>query len=89
MQNSEEEVVRAPKHNDHVGRKGYRIEPPPAGQDAMQMSGIFIISTAGQIELPYYFDHIADHPPLDLLLSGVFSTRWDRPFDGPVGAGND
>jgi peroxiredoxin len=71
------------------GKKGYRIEPPPPGQDAMQMSGIFIISTAGRVELPYYFDHIADHPGLDLLLSGVFSTRWDQPFDGPVGAGND
>ena len=67
------------------GRKGYRVEPPPAGQDAMQMSGTFIISRAGRIELPYYYDHIADHPPLDLLLNGVLSSRWDQPFDGPVG----
>ena len=51
------------------------------------MSGTFIISTQGRIELPYYYDHIADHPPLDLLLSGVLSTRWDQPFDGPVGTG--
>jgi peroxiredoxin len=68
-------------------KKGYQVEPPPAGQDSMQMSGTFIISRKGLIELPYYYDHIADHPSLDLLLSGVLSTRWDQPFDGPVGAG--
>jgi peroxiredoxin len=66
-------------------KKGYRVEPPPAGQDAMQMSGTFIISREGRIELPYYYDHIADHPPLDLLLSGVLSTPWGQSFDGPVG----
>jgi peroxiredoxin len=68
-------------------RKGYQVEPPPEGQDAMQMSGTFIISPQGKIELPYYYDHIADHPPLDLLLNGVLSSRWDQPFDGPVGPG--
>lgn len=68
-------------------RKGYQVEPPPPGQDAMQMSGTFIISRQGKIELPYYYDHIADHPPLDLLLSGVLSSRWDQPFDGPIGPG--
>jgi peroxiredoxin len=68
-------------------KKGYRVETPPAGQDAMQMSGTFIISQQGRIELPYYYDHIADHPPLDLLLNGVLSTRWDQPFEGPVGSG--
>jgi peroxiredoxin len=67
-------------------KKGYAIEPPPPGQDAMQMSGTFIISRQGKIELPYYYDDIADHPPLDLLLSGVLSTRWDRSFDGPLGS---
>jgi len=67
------------------GKKGYKVEPPPAGQDAMQMSGVFIINRAGRVELPYYFDHIADHPPLDLLLTGVLSTSWDKPFDGPIG----
>ncbi len=66
-------------------KKGFTVEMAPAGQDAMQMSGTFIISRAGRIELPYYYDHIADHPPLDLLLSGVLSTRWDQSFDGPVG----
>ncbi len=68
-------------------KKGYAVEPPPPGQDAMQMSGTFIISTSGHIELPYYYDHIADHPPLDLLLSGVLSTNWNQPFNGPVGPG--
>ena len=68
-------------------KKGYNVEMPPEGQDAMQMSGTFIISKAGRIELPYYYDNIADHPPLDLLLSGVLSTRWDQSFDGPVGSG--
>lgn len=68
-------------------RKGYAVEPPPPGQDAMQMSGTFIIGTNGRIELPYYYDHIADHPPLELLLNGVLSTKWDKPFDGPIGPG--
>lgn len=66
-------------------RKGYRVEAPPEGQDAMQMSGTFIISREGKIELPYYYDHIADHPPLELLLSGVLSTRWKDAFEGPLG----
>ena len=70
-------------------QKGYRVEPPPPGQDAMQLSGIFIISRDGLVELPYYFDNIADHPPLELLLSGVLSTRWDHTFNGPVGPGVD
>jgi peroxiredoxin len=70
-------------------KKGYKVEPPPPGQDAMQMAGIFIISKEGRIELPYYFDHIADHPSIGLLLDGVLSTHWDRPFDGPIGPGVD
>ena len=68
-------------------KKGYQLEEPPAGQDAMQMSGTFIISRNGQVMLPYYYDHIADHPPLELLLDGVLTTDWDAPFDGPVGPG--
>lgn len=66
-------------------KKGYPVDPPPPGQDAMQMSGTFIIGKDGRIVLPYYYDNIADHPPLDLLVSGVLSTRWDKPFDGPIG----
>lgn len=66
-------------------KKGYKVEPPPAGQDAMQMSGIFIINQSGRIVLPYYFDNIADHPTIDLLLSGVLSTGWDKDFNGPIG----
>ncbi len=66
-------------------KKGYAVEPPPPGQDSMQMSGTFIISQEGKIILPYYYDHIADHPPLDILLSGVLSTPWGKPFEGPLG----
>jgi peroxiredoxin len=66
-------------------KKGFKVEVPPAGQDAMQMSGTFIISRKGQIQLPYYFDNIADHPPVELLVKGVLSTRWDRDFEGPLG----
>jgi peroxiredoxin len=68
-------------------QKGYLVEKPPDGQDAMQMSGTFIISREGRIVLPYYYDNIADHPPLELLLDGVLATDWDAPFDGPVGPG--
>lgn len=68
-------------------KKGYFVEQPPAGQDAMQMAGIFVISKDGRIELPYYYDNIADHPPLDLLLEGVLDTKWDASFEGPVGPG--
>jgi peroxiredoxin len=65
--------------------KGFQVEPPPEGQDAMQMSGTFIIGRDGRILLPFYYDNIADHPSLDLLLSGVLSTGWDKDFEGPVG----
>ena len=58
---------------------------PPPGQDAMQMSGSFVIGTDGRIRLPYYYEHIADHPPIDLFLNGVLSTGWDKPFGGGMG----
>ena len=67
-------------------KKGYPVEMPPAGQDAMQMSGTFIIGQDGRIRMPFYYDHIADHPSLELLLSGVLATRWGQPFEGPIGA---
>ena len=66
-------------------KKGYKVEVPPAGQDAMQMSGTFIISREGRILLPYYYDNIADHPALELFLEGVLSTDWTQKFDGPIG----
>lgn len=68
-------------------KKGYFVERPPVGQDSMQMAGIFVISKAGLIELPYYYDNIADHPTLELLLEGVLDTQWDASFDGPIGPG--
>jgi peroxiredoxin len=70
-------------------KKGYKVEPAPEGQDAMQMSGVFIINPDGKIALPYYYDNIADHPTLDLLLNGVLSTRWSAAFEGPIGPGTE
>lgn len=64
--------------------RGWNTDLPPVGQDAMQMAGTFVISTDGRIRLPYYYDDIADHPPVDLLLHGVMGMDWDQPFDGPV-----
>jgi len=61
--------------------KGYKPEVPPAGQDAYQMSGTFIIGTDGRIRLPYYYEDIADHPPVDLLLHGIMGVDWSKPFD--------
>lgn len=66
-------------------KKGFKVEPAPDGQDTMLMSGTFIISTEGKILLPFYYDNIADHPTLDLLLTGVLSTSWNKTFEGPVG----
>ncbi|MGB7874830.1 MAG: peroxiredoxin-like family protein [Anaerolineales bacterium] len=64
---------------------GWNTDLPPAGQDAMQLAGTFVIGTDGRIRLPYYYDNIADHPPLDLLLHGVMGMDWNQPFEGPVG----
>jgi peroxiredoxin len=64
--------------------KDYRTELPPQGQDAMQMAGTFIIAPDGRIRLPYYYDDIADHPPVDLLLHGVMGVDWKRSLDGSV-----
>lgn len=71
-------MVKARKH-------GHKAELPPQGQDAMQMSGTFIIGTDGRVRLPYYYDTIADHPPVSLLLKGVLSTSWNKPFNAPLG----
>jgi peroxiredoxin len=64
--------------------RGWSTQLPPPGQDAMQLAGTFVISTDGRIRLPYYYDHIADHPPVDLLLHGVMGMDWSQPFEGPV-----
>lgn len=65
-------------------RQGWKPELPPSGQDAFQMSGIFIIGTDGRVRLPYYYEDIADHPPLDLLMYGVMGKDWSSPFEGPI-----
>ncbi len=65
-------------------KRGHKAGLPPKGQDVMQMSGTFIIGTDGRIRLPYYYETIADHPSVDLLLHGVLSTDWNKPFDAPL-----
>ncbi len=62
-------------------QKGYKPELPHAGQDAYQMSGTFIIGTDGRVRLPYYYEDIADHPPVDLILHGIMGVDWNKPFD--------
>jgi peroxiredoxin len=64
--------------------RGWNTDLPPGGQDALQMAGVFVIAPDGRVRLPYYYDDIADHPPVDLLLHGVMGTDWTKPFDGPV-----
>jgi len=50
----------------------------------LQLAGIFIIGTNGRLRLPYYYDNIADHPPMDLLLHGVMGINWKSPFEKPI-----
>ncbi len=64
--------------------KGWSPEVPPAGQDAFVMSGTFIIGTDGRIRMPFYYEDIADHPPVELLLRGIMGMRWDEPLEGPI-----
>jgi hypothetical protein len=45
------------------------------------MSGTFIVGTDGRIRLPYYYEDIADHPPVDLLLHGIMGSNWDMPYN--------
>lgn len=72
------------RENNRAARKGYRPEMPPKGQDVMQMSAVFIIASDGRIRLPYYYDHIADHPPINLLLEGFLGMPWEKSFNGPI-----
>ncbi|GJQ36249.1 MAG: hypothetical protein JETCAE01_22590 [Anaerolineaceae bacterium] len=61
--------------------KGFTPGIPYPGQDAYQMSGTFVIGMDGRIRLPYYYEDIADHPPVDLLLHGIMGVDWKNPFD--------
>lgn len=65
-------------------RHGHRPSSPPRGQSLTQLSGIFIVGTDGKIRLPYYYDTLGDHPPVEILLSGVLGTSWDRPLEAPL-----
>ena len=64
--------------------KGFAPEAPPKGQDAFVMSGTFVIGPDGRIRLPYYYEDIADHPPLDLLLHGLMGMDWGKPLEGVI-----
>jgi peroxiredoxin len=74
-------------NRDLQKRKGWKPELPPKGQDAMQLAGTFIIGSDGRIRLPYYYDDIADHAPVDLLLEGIMGMGWDHPIEGPIAPG--
>jgi len=70
------------KSNRRLSRqKGIKPGVPLPGQDAYQMSGTFVIGMDGRIRLPYYYEDIADHPPVDLLLHGIMGMDWKKPFD--------
>jgi peroxiredoxin len=75
-------IWRSNKHLKET--KGYNPETPPAGQDALIMSGTFIIGIDGLIRLPYYYEDIADHPPVELLMKGFVGMDWSKPIVGPV-----
>jgi peroxiredoxin len=71
--------------NWRLGReKGFRPEAAPKGQDTFLMSGTFVIGPDGHIRMPYYYEDIADHPPLDLLLHGLMGMDWGKPFEGAI-----
>jgi peroxiredoxin len=81
------QVLLAPqiwRGNAQARKKGYSPQMPPKGQDALLMSGVFIIGPDGRIRLPYYYDNIADHPPFALLLEGFLGTTWDQPLETPL-----
>ncbi|HNF93186.1 MAG TPA: peroxiredoxin-like family protein [Anaerolineales bacterium] len=70
------------KSNRRLARqKGIKPGVPSPGQDVYQMSGTFVIGMDGKIRLPYYYEDIADHPPVDLLLHGIMGVDWKKPFD--------
>lgn len=64
--------------------RGWNTELPPPGQDSMLMSGTFVIGPDGLIRLPYYYENIADHPPLNLLVKGILGTDWKKPLGSPI-----
>jgi peroxiredoxin len=75
-------VIRSNKRLEQ--EKGWKPEMPPIGQDAFQMSGTFVIGPDGRIRLPYYYDDIADHPPVELLLRGLMGMDWSTPLESPI-----
>lgn len=77
------------KSNKHLKEtRGWSPEPPPRGQDAFVMSGTFIIGKDGVVRLPYYYEDIADHPPVEVLLEGVMGMDWSKPIVGSIEPGD-
>lgn len=77
--------LKVMKSNQRLAKlRGWKPEMPPAGQDTFQMSGTFIIGPDGRIRMPYYYDDIADHPPVELLLRGVMGMDWSSPLESPI-----
>ena len=68
--------------------RGWSPESPPQGQDAFVMSGTFIIGKDGMVRLPYYYEDIADHPPVEVLLEGVMGMDWSKPIVGSIEPGD-
>jgi peroxiredoxin len=64
--------------------RGWNTELPPPGQDSMLMSGTFVIGPDGLVRLPYYYENIADHPPLELLVKGILGTDWKKSLGSPI-----
>jgi peroxiredoxin len=64
--------------------RGWNPELPPPGQDSMLMPGTFVIGPEGLIRLPYYYEDIADHPSVELLVQGIMGTDWRRPLETPL-----
>ncbi len=46
------------------------IAGPPAG-DPFLMPGVFVIDPDGRVRLAHYARHIADHPPVDVILGAL------------------
>jgi len=69
--------------------RGWKTELPPQGQDSMLMPGTFVIGPDGRIRLPYYYEDIADHPSVELLVQGIMGTDWQKPLETPLDSNSD
>ena len=87
---------------DHVAGRNYAGELTSSIRDARiylliltdsalasapVLKELSLAADMGRVILPFYYDNIADHPALDLILGGVLATNWQAPFEGPIGPG--